>query len=206
MTHCQKLFLCILSAATLVACSAPNQEKPAASSPEGSAGASATQPASQATTTGDRSGAANGPEAADDDSTTLHVSTRSGTIDCTGKNVEIVTDNAQLVLKGACGEIYIIGKNDSVDIDRAKLVQVSGGSNVQVKALGRIDEIYLVGDNGNHHFADVGELNVNSDSNQIDARSIETLSLSGSLNNVRWASGSPSINDIGRDNTLQPAK
>lgn len=135
----------------------------------------------------------------------LRISSASGTVACVGKDVEITSENARLTLTGACGEVFVIGGNNIVSLESARRVQVSSGKGVQVTGSGRVDAVTLLDGNGRHRFADVGELEVMADGNEVQADSIGTLSLIGHDNRVHWRSGSPTVEDNGSGNVLGPA-
>ena len=136
------------------------------------------------------------------ESSALFVNTTSGTIDCSDRDVNITASNAELTLTGRCKGVYFVGSSTRATIESATLLQVSV-DDVQIDVKGAVDEAFVIGSRAVLAFDEVGQLNVNGDGARIEAASISSLSVVGSRNSVRWASGSPTINDIGSGNTLQ---
>lgn len=139
------------------------------------------------------------------ESSALFVNTTSGTIDCTDRDVNITASNAELTLTGRCKGVYFVGSSTRATIESATLLQVSV-DDVQIEVKGPVEEAFVIGSRAVLVLDKVGQLNVNGDSARIEAASIAALSVVGSRNSVRWTAGSPTINDIGSGNTLQPKR
>lgn len=137
------------------------------------------------------------------ESSALFVNTTSGTVDCTDRDVNVTASNAELTFTGRCKGIYFVGNATRATIEQATLVQVSV-DDVKVDVKGTVDKAFIIGSRAEVTFDTVRQLEVTADSARIKAASISSLSVVGSRNSVRWASGSPKINDVGVGNTLQP--
>ena len=133
----------------------------------------------------------------------LVVNTTSGTIDCSGRDVDVIASDARLVFTGRCGHLHFTGDRTTATIEAATLLQVVGAAaNLRIKS--PLAEVLLLGDGGTFHFESVEDLRVNGSGLRVEAARIGAVSLGGSRNQVQWSAGSPSVHDLGNDNVLRP--
>jgi hypothetical protein len=133
----------------------------------------------------------------------LVVNTTSGTIDCGGRDVDVIASDARLVFTGACGELHFTGDRTTATIESATLLQVAGkATNLRVRS--PLADALLAGNGGTFHFESVDDLRVNGDDLRVEAGRIGAVTLAGSRNEVQWSAGSPSVHDLGNRNVLRP--
>lgn len=182
----------------LAACQA-DTPGPTAAAPQAGSGADADTPAAPAAS----------PPAveamsatADDGSGILRVTTARGSVDCSGRHVEVLATNAELAFTGQCLELYFLGANTRASIQGAALVQV-GADHVALEIATPVAELRQLGDAGQHRVDAVeGEVYVTGDGNRIDARSVGAVNLVGSRNQVHWQAGEPAVSDLGTGNVV----
>lgn len=134
----------------------------------------------------------------------LIINSQSATIDCTHRDVNVVSSGAKLVFTGECNGIYFIGGDTEASFESATGVQVSGNA-VMING-GKIGTVALIG-RGTHITVDsIGDLSLTGDSAIVKAKSIGTISAIGGDNQVSWSAGSPRVNDIGSRNSLKPSR
>lgn len=142
------------------------------------------------------------PAAASDE--VLSVRTAKGAVDCTGRHVEVFSEQADLTLTGACRGVFFLGANTRARIEQAERVQIVGDG-VHVEVTQPLGEIRLLGNEARVRVGDVtGELYAQGDGNQVDVRSTQSIRLIGARNAIRWQSGQPSVNDFGSGNIVEP--
>lgn len=135
----------------------------------------------------------------------LLIDSKSATIDCGGKDVNVISTKGKLKFTGRCKGIYFIGEGTSATVQSATLIQLSGdGMNVTVAD--PVTEAFVIGKNGRLTVSTIDELRINGDLADIRAQSIRAISAAGNDNRVTWRKGSPQINDIGSRNIFGPAK
>lgn len=143
-------------------------------------------------------------QAAGDDEAVLRINSLRGTIDCTGRHVEILARRADLDFTGKCRELYFLGDDTAARIQDAQMVQVVA-DRVSLQAAGPLDELRLLGSNGEFRAGEItGELYVQGDGNVVDVRSAGEVRLIGARNRVQWQGGQPEIDDLGDGNQLVP--
>ena len=140
--------------------------------------------------------------AADDGQQILHINTARGSVDCTGRHVEVLSSNAELGFTGQCLELYFLGSDTRATIQSATMVQVVG-DRVALTIDAPLAELRQLGATGQHVLDAVeGELYVQGDDNQIRTRRVGEVRLIGSRNQVHWQVGEPETSDIGNNNVL----
>lgn len=140
--------------------------------------------------------------AAADDSVPLLVNSASAAIDCNGRDVNVTSSKATLTFTGHCKDLVFYGTGTTATLESAETLQVNG-EDTRLSVSGKAGEVHLNG-RGRFVFAALDKLNILADGTEVEAKSIDELSVAGSRNTVRWSSGSPRINDIGDGNVLKP--
>ena len=133
----------------------------------------------------------------------LVVNTTTVTIDCSGRDVDVIASDARLVFTGRCGQLHFTGDRTTATVESATLLQVAGAAtNLRVKSA--LADALLAGNGGTFHFESVEDLRVNGDDLRVEAARIGAVTLAGSRNEVQWSAGSPSVHDLGDRNILRP--
>ncbi|MEO7432847.1 MAG: DUF3060 domain-containing protein [Dokdonella sp.] len=136
--------------------------------------------------------------------TPLIVNSKSATIDCAHRDVNVVSSGAKLVFTGECNKLYFIGGETDATVESATMVQVSG--NGVVITARKIGDVALIGSGTQLTSDAVDDLSLTGDSAIVKAKSLKNVSAVGQDNQVSWSTGSPRINDIGSNNTLKPVR
>ncbi|PPT30390.1 DUF3060 domain-containing protein [Xanthomonas arboricola] len=132
---------------------------------------------------------------------TLMVTSTSGTVSCDGHNVDLTGQNANLVLKGDCGTIAVLGQHAIVQIERAEAVRMVG-NDAQVTLAGDASTIELFSRTSTLKAGRIGTLLVPGDDNQVQAQAIASATLHGRGNRITQQSGTAMVNDYGSNNQI----
>lgn len=132
---------------------------------------------------------------------TLMVTSTSGTVSCDGHNVDLTGQNANLVLKGDCGTIAVLGQHAIVQIERAEAVRMVG-NDAQVTLAGDASTIELFSRTSTLKAGRIGTLLVPGDDNQVRAEAIASATLHGRGNRITQQSGTAMVNDYGSNNQI----
>ncbi|PPT57751.1 hypothetical protein XarbCFBP8138_02640 [Xanthomonas arboricola] len=132
---------------------------------------------------------------------TLMVTSTSGTVSCDGHNVDLSGQNANLVLKGDCGTIAVLGQHAIVQIERAEAVRMVG-NDAQVTLAGDASTIELFSRTSTLKAGRIGTLLVPGDDNQVQAQAIASATLHGRGNRITQQSGTAMVNDYGSNNQI----
>ncbi|MBB6573576.1 DUF3060 domain-containing protein [Xanthomonas arboricola] len=132
---------------------------------------------------------------------TLMVTSTSGTVSCDGHNVDLTGQNANLVLKGDCGTIAVLGQRAIVQIERAEAVRMVG-NDAQVTLAGDASTIELFSHTSTLKAGRIGTLLVPGDDNQVQAQAIASVTLHGRGNRITQQSGTAVVNDYGSNNQI----
>lgn len=128
-------------------------------------------------------------------------SAASGTVSCDGHNVDLTGQNANLVLKGDCGTIAVLGQHAIVQIERAEAVRMVG-NDAQVTLAGDASTIELFSRTSTLKAGRIGTLLVPGDDNQVQAQAIASATLHGRGNRITQQSGTAMVNDYGSNNQI----
>ena len=140
--------------------------------------------------------------ASDSEAEGLVVNTATGTIDCSGRDVDVIASDARLVFTGQCGHLHFTGDRTTATIESATLLQVVGAAmHLDIKS--PLSDVLLTGNGGTFKFESVDDLRVNGDGLRVEAARIGAVTLAGSRNEVQWSAGSPAVHDIGNGNILR---
>lgn len=132
---------------------------------------------------------------------TLMVTATSGTVSCDGHNVDLTGQSANLVLKGDCGTIAVLGQHAIVQIERAEAVRMVG-NDAQVTLAGDANTIELFSRTSTLKAGRIGTLLVPGDDNQVQAQAIASATLHGRGNRITQQSGTAMVNDYGSNNQI----
>ncbi|MBB4596809.1 hypothetical protein FHR59_001578 [Xanthomonas arboricola] len=132
---------------------------------------------------------------------TLMVTSTSGTVSCDGHNVDLTGQSANLVLKGDCGTIAVLGQHAIVQIERAEAVRMVG-NDAQVTLAGDASTIELFSRTSTLKAGRIGTLLVPGDDNQVQAQAIASATLHGRGNRITQQSGTAMVNDYGSNNQI----
>ncbi|NIK50522.1 DUF3060 domain-containing protein [Xanthomonas arboricola] len=132
---------------------------------------------------------------------TLMVTSTSGTVSCDGHNVDLTGQNANLVLKGDCGTIAVLGQHAIVQIERAEAVRMVG-NDAQVTLAGDAGTIELFSRTSTLKAGRIGKLLVPGDDNEVQAQAIGSATLHGRGNRITQQSGTAMVNDYGSNNQI----
>ncbi|PPT97630.1 hypothetical protein XaraCFBP7407_06390 [Xanthomonas arboricola pv. arracaciae] len=132
---------------------------------------------------------------------TLMVTSTTGTVSCDGHNVDLTGQNANLVLKGDCGTIAVLGQHAIVQIERAEAVRMVG-NDAQVTLAGDASTIELFSRTSTLKAGRIGTLLVPGDDNQVRAQAIASATLHGRGNRITQQSGTAMVNDYGSNNQI----
>ena len=131
----------------------------------------------------------------------LVINSKVATVECSGRDVNVLAKDASLTLTGNCKEIHFLGAGTTATVASATLVQITA-DDVVVKVSGVVNEANLFGKNAELVVAGLNALSLNGENALVTAQSIGTIAAAGSGNSVTWHTGSPDINDIGGDNNF----
>ncbi len=140
--------------------------------------------------------------AVDSDAEGLVVNTTTGTIDCSGRDVDVIASDARLVFTGKCGDLHFTGDRTTATIESATLLQVAGAA-THLTVKNPLADILLTGNGGTFRFESVDDLRINGDGLRVEATRIGAVTLAGSRNEVQWSAGSPTVHDLGNGNILR---
>ncbi|MBB5737276.1 hypothetical protein FHT08_003160 [Xanthomonas campestris] len=143
--------------------------------------------ASQAASTGERP--------------TLMITSTGGTVSCEGHNVDLTGQNANLVLKGACGTVAVLGQHAIVHIEHAEAVRLVG-DDAQLTLAGDARTVEVLSRSSMLKAGRIDTLLVPGDNNQVQAQAIASATLHGRGNRITQQSGNAVLNDYGSDNQI----
>ena len=131
----------------------------------------------------------------------LLISSKTGTVDCSGRDVNATAKEATLTFTGNCKEISFLGAGTTATVESATLIRINE-ADVEVSVGGTVNQAYLIGNNAHLTADKLGELSLTGEIAMVEAQSIGSISAAGSGNRVTWRTGTPQINDIGGDNNF----
>lgn len=135
------------------------------------------------------------------DSAPLVINSKVATVDCSGRDVNVLAKEANLTFTGNCKEIHFFGAGTTATVTSATLIQITA-DDVVVNVSGVVNEANLLGRNAELEVASLSALSLNGENALVTAQSIGTIAAAGSGNRVTWHTGTPEINDIGGDNNF----
>lgn len=118
---------------------------------------------------------------------------------CDGQDLLVTRAQSRLVIEGECGDVTITATEGSLNVERARSLEVRGDRFTVLNA--RVGEVHVSGNDNILNLTDSGPVRIDGRGNTVLGTSIERVGFGGNDNTVN-ASNEPPVEDAGTGNRV----